>query len=62
MAGSSSSKGACSSTKLMLPALYHTMTSTKNAHNKIAPVVPVKNWEINLNMFLIVSSQLKAAS
>jgi hypothetical protein len=38
---SSSCGGICSSTKLMLPALYHTMMSMKNAQRRIAPVVPV---------------------
>lgn len=32
--------GACSSTKLMLPDLYQTTRSTKNAHSMMAPVVP----------------------
>lgn len=38
---SSSCGGTCSSTKLMLPALYHTMMSMKNAQRRMAPVVPV---------------------
>lgn len=53
MAGSSSSKGACSFTKLILPALYHTITSTKNAHNKIPPVVPEKEIIIALIIYRV---------
>lgn len=40
---SSSCGGTCSSTKLMLPALYHTMMSMKNAQRRMAPVVPVRS-------------------
>lgn len=42
LSSSSFTSGFVSPTKFIEPALYQTIRSTKNAHKRIAPVVPAK--------------------